>query len=340
MTNFNKTADCIVVPDKVSDAEKLIVNGKDITKDKTAKIICSDPNFLGRSVKLVFPEYAQLSDEEAGKMVYDLEINPGSMTGTYDDVERAVKFFDVIFSLKQPEKENHDEPETVLVRIIMEPNFYKLSFEEYIVRTSDYVAALYSKERKKYGSNYKKGVRVHAIWIALCDEFKGRTITGKFNLNDTQGNDYNEYLISEFSYTLCFVDFDYENIDKQIDPAASFYSAVFTNRSDKSDKIRLLEKEQNFMFTQDAQKEIEINGLEFGYNQMYLEEIEKLKKENQSKDEKIKALLVKDEKIKADNIATLKGMMQELNLDFDRAFEIARYDVSLKEEYRRLVEEE
>ena len=130
------------------------------------------------------------------------------------------------------------------------------------------------------------------------------------------------------------------NIDKRIDPAANFYSAVFTNRSDKSDKIRLLEKEQNFMFTQDAQKEIEINGLEFGYNQMYLEEIEKLKKENQSKDEKIKALLVEDEKIKADNIATLKGMMQELNLDFDRAFEIARYDVSLKEEYRRLVEEE
>ena len=84
------------------------------------------------------------------------------------------------------------------------------------------------------------------------------------------------------------------------------------------------------MFTQDAQKEIEINGLEFGYNQMYLEEIEKLKKENQSK----------DEKNKADNIATLKGMMQELNLDFDRAFEIARYDVSLKEEYHRLVEEE
>ena len=33
-------------------------------------------------------------------------------------------------------------------------------------------------------------------------------------------------------------------------------------------------------------------------------------------------------------------MMRELNLDFDRAFEIARYDVSLKEEYRRLVEEE
>ena len=84
------------------------------------------------------------------------------------------------------------------------------------------------------------------------------------------------------------------------------------------------------MFTQDAQKEIEINGLEFEYNQMHLEEIEKLKEENQSK----------DEKIKADNIATLKGMMQELNLDFDRAFEIARYDVSLKEEYRRLVEEE
>ena len=95
------------------------------------------------------------------------------------------------------------------------------------------------------------------------------------------------------------------------------------------------------MFTQDAQKEIEINGLELGYNQMYLEEIEKLKvklkEESQSREE---AIAAKDEKIKADNIATLKGMMQELNLDFDRAFEIARYDVSLKEEYRRLVEEE
>ncbi|MDY5652143.1 MAG: hypothetical protein SPK79_00285, partial [Erysipelotrichaceae bacterium] len=108
------------------------------------------------------------------------------------------------------------------------------------------------------------------------------------------------------------------NIDKRIDPAASFYSAVFTNRSDKSDKINLLEKQQNFMFTQDAQKEIEINGLEFGYNQMYLEEIEKLKvklkEESQSREE---AIAAKDEKIKADNIATLKGMMQELNLDFD-----------------------
>lgn len=274
-------------------------------------------------------------------MIYDLEINPGSMTGTYDDVERAVKFFDVIFSLKQPEKENHDEPETVLVRIIMEPNFYKLSFEEYIVRTSDYVAALYSKERKKYGSNYKKGVRVHAIWIALCDEFKGRTITGKFNLNDTQGNDYNEYLISEFSYTLCFVDFDYENIDKQIDPAASFYSAVFTNRSDKSDKIRLLEKEQNFMFTQDAQKEIEINGLEFGYNQMYLEEIEKLKlklkEESQSKEE---AIAAKDEKIKTDNAARIKRLMYKHHEDFDTVFSDFDLDPSLKEEYRRLVEEE
>lgn len=123
MTNSNKTADCIVVPEKVSGAEKLIMHGKDIAKDKTAKIICSDPNFLGRSVKLVFPEYAHLSDEEVGDMVYDLEINPGSMTGTYNDLERAVKFFDVVFSLKQPEKENHKKEETVLVRIIMEPNF-------------------------------------------------------------------------------------------------------------------------------------------------------------------------------------------------------------------------
>lgn len=321
MTNSNKTADCIVVPEKVSDAEKLIMHGKDITKDRTAKIICSDPNFLGRSVKLIFPEYAHLSDEEVGEMVYDLQINPGSMTGTYNDLERAVKFFDVVFSLKQLGKENHKEEETVLVRIIMEPNFYKLSFEEYIVRSYDYVAALYSKEREKYGDDYTRGVRVHAIWIALCDEYKGRTITGKFSLNDTVGMNYNEYLISDLSYTLCFVDFDYENIDKDINPLGSFYSTVFTNRNDKSDKIRLLEKEQNFMFTQDTQKEIEINALEFGYNQMYLEEIKELKEKN-----------------KAENIVTLKGMMKAFNVDFDTAFTVSGFDSSLKEEYRRLVE--
>ena len=47
----------------------------------------------------------------------------------------------------------------------------------------------------------------------------------------------------------------------------------------------------------------------------------------------------KDEKIRTDNIATLKGTMQAFNVGFDTAFTASRFDPSLKEEYRRLVEE-
>ena len=50
-------------------------------------------------------------------------------------------------------------------------------------------------------------------------------------------------------------------------------------------------------------------------------------------------LATKDEKIKADNIATLKGMMAAFNVDFDTAFSVSGFNPSLKEEYRRLVEE-
>ena len=95
------------------------------------------------------------------------------------------------------------------------------------------------------------------------------------------------------------------------------------------------------MFTQDAQKEIEINGLEFGYNQMYLEEIEKLKvklkEESQSREE---AIAAKDENIKTDNAARIKRLMHKHHEDFDTVFSDFDLDPYLKEEYRRLVEEE
>ena len=95
------------------------------------------------------------------------------------------------------------------------------------------------------------------------------------------------------------------------------------------------------MFTQDAQKEIEINGLELGYNQMYLEEIEKLKvklkEESQSREE---AIAAKDEKIKTDNATRIKRLMHKHHEDFYTVFSDFDLDPSLKEEYRRLVEEE
>ena len=64
---------------------------------------------------------------------------------------------------------------------------------------------------------------------------------------------------------------------------------------------------------------------------------------NRQANKKIKRLedgvKAKDEKIKTDNIATLKGMMTAFNVDFDTAFTASRFESSLKEEYRRLVEE-
>ena len=64
---------------------------------------------------------------------------------------------------------------------------------------------------------------------------------------------------------------------------------------------------------------------------------------NRQASKKIKILedeiKTKDEKIRTDNIATLKGMMAAFNVDFDTAFTASRFDPSLKEEYRRLVEE-
>ena len=65
---------------------------------------------------------------------------------------------------------------------------------------------------------------------------------------------------------------------------------------------------------------------------------------NRQASKKIKILedeiKTKDEKIRTDNIAILKGMMAAFNVDFDTAFTASRFDPSLKEEYRRMVEEE
>ena len=65
---------------------------------------------------------------------------------------------------------------------------------------------------------------------------------------------------------------------------------------------------------------------------------------NRQASKKIKILedeiKAKDEKIRTDNIATFKGMMTAFNVDFDTAFTASRFDPSLKEEYRRMVEEE
>ena len=79
-----------------------------------------------------------------------------------------------------------------------------------------------------------------------------------------------------------------------------------------------------------------MNGTSSFFNRQASKKIKRLEDGVKAKDE---ALAAKDEKTKADNIATLKGMMAAFNVDFDSAFAASGFDISLKEEYRRLVEE-
>ena len=79
-----------------------------------------------------------------------------------------------------------------------------------------------------------------------------------------------------------------------------------------------------------------MNGTSSFFNRQPNKKIKRLEDGVKAKDE---ALAAKDEKIKTDNIATLKGMMAAFNVDFDTAFTASRFESSLKEEYRRLVEE-
>lgn len=79
-----------------------------------------------------------------------------------------------------------------------------------------------------------------------------------------------------------------------------------------------------------------MNGTSSFFNRQANKKIKRLEDGVKAKDE---ALAAKDEKIKTDNIATLKGMMAAFNVDFDSAFAASGFDISLKEEYRRLVEE-
>lgn len=321
MTNSNITADCIVVPEKVSDAEKVVVNGEEIRNDNVAKIICTDPNFLGRSIKYLFSEYEELSDKEAGKLICDVTVQESNETGTVLDLDTSRKFIDVSFSIAE---------RPIKIKIFLEPNFYKLDLNELVVRSLDYACYYYLVERKEYGSDYEKGVDIYAIWLVKNDELSGSSFVWEGVLRDVSGNIRNDMdITAHLCFHFCFINNRYFEVDKDKDPMNSFFSTVFTGLKDKDDKIRLLDKDQNFQFSEKTKEEIKVNGLAEFYREEDAKEIKRLQDE----------LSTKDEKIKADNIATLKGMMAAFNVDFDTAFTVSGFDTSLKEEYRKLVEE-
>ena len=318
-----------------SDAGGVIEHGKNIEKDAVAKIICADENFLGRTIKCLFKEYEGLTDEKAGDLICDIEVQSSNETGTLKDLYTSKKYSDVTFSIK-------DRP--VNIRIFMEPNFYHLSIKQLINRSLQYGCDLFSQEREPHKSNYDLGADIYGVWIIRDDRYAGTSIIWGGGLSDIEGNIRSDIEVnSHIQFHFCFIENEYDKIDKKKEPLVSFYSTVFSKLKDKNDKIELLKDEQHFDFRQKAREEMIVNGLAEFYREVDSKEINRLKDEVKTKEEalvaKEEALAAKDEQIKADNIATLKGMMQELNLDFDRAFAIARYDVSLKEEYRKLIEE-
>lgn len=72
-----------------------------------------------------------------------------------------------------------------------------------------------------------------------------------------------------------------------------------------------------------------MNGLAEFYREENAKEIKRLEDE----------LATKDEKNKADNVARIKRLMKKHYEDFDTVFSDFDLDHSLKEEYRKLVEE-
>ena len=75
-----------------SDIQNLIIADKvDIKKDRTAQIICSDLNFLGRTIKYLFKEYENLSDEQAGNLICNVIVEDSNQTGTLKDLNIAKK---------------------------------------------------------------------------------------------------------------------------------------------------------------------------------------------------------------------------------------------------------
>ena len=126
-------------------------------------------------------------------------------------------------------------------------------------------------------------------------------------------------------FHFCYINNEYDKVDKIKEPLVCFYSTVFSKRKDKDDKIKLLEERQSFKFSEKAQEEIKMNGLREFYADADAKKIKALEAQLQSKDEII--------------ITTLKAIMLNMNLDFDHAFAIAEIDPSLKEEYRKLIEE-
>ena len=302
----------------ISDAKKAIVSGIEPKKDTVAKIICSDLNFLGRTIKCLFKEYKNLSDEEAGNLISNVKVEDSNRTGTLSDLGISKKYVDVSFSIKE---------RPVEIRIFLEPNFYEIKLNEVHNRSLEYGCAYYLIDRSKHKSDYSKGIDVEGIWILNNKARAGSSIIWEGVFKDSDGKILNDIEVnSHIRFHFCYINDEFEKVDSIKEPLVSFYSTVFTRYSDKNDKIKLLEDKQSFKFKERAQEEIQMNGLAQYYREIDANRIKTSEEKLQAKDQ--------------ESVNALKGIMSSFNIDFDKAFEVAKYDASLKDKYRKLINEE
>lgn len=342
----------------LSYAKALTHYEENLQKDSIAKIISQDRHLLGRAVKMVKPEYGHLSDAEVGNMLQKIRTEVSNQTGTLEDLFYSKKYFDKVFYLEPPN--NTGKP--CIFMFYLEANFYPMTIDQYNTRALEYLCNIFLISRSQLNEieseseKYKNGVDVYGIWIASNPLLKGKSIHANVNyvLPDCiKGFTF----LSNMSYSMYFVDDNYQDIDFEAEQGSSFFSTIFTTRVKGNDKIKLLEQNYGFTFEENAKEKIMSDGFKEYYGEIALQQIEELKnrlsekeeenskqkqqlEENSKKLEESSKQLEENAKLlKEKDIALIKLMMKHESLSFDEAFDMLKFSESLKEEYRKIIED-
>ncbi|MGN1405173.1 MAG: hypothetical protein ACI4WM_02800, partial [Erysipelotrichaceae bacterium] len=334
----------------LSDAEAITQYEKNLQKDSIAKIISQDRHLLGRAVKMVKPEYGHLSDGEVGNMLQKIQTEVSNQTGTLEDLFYSRKYFDKVFYLEPPDSTG----KPCIFMFYLEANFYSMTIDQYNTRALEYLCNIFLISRAQLNEieseseKYKNGVDVYGIWIASNPLLKGKSIHA--NVNYVLPECIKEFaFLSNMSYSMYFVDDNYQDIDLETEQGSSFFSTIFTTRITGNDKIKLLEQNYGFTFEENAKEKIMSDGFKEYYGEIALQQIEELKnrlsekeeenskqkqqleessmklKENSMKlEESSKKLEEKTRLLKEKDIALLKLLMKAEKMNFDEAFDMLK----------------
>ena len=338
----------------LSDAQAITQYEENLQKDSIAKIISQDRHLLGRAVKMVKPEYEHLSDAEVGNMLQKIQTEVSNQTGTLQDLFYSRKYFDKVFYLKPP----NDTGKPCIFMFYLEANFYPMSIDQYNTRALEYLCNVFLISRAQLNEvesdseKYKNGVDVYGVWIASNPLLKGKSIHA--NVNYMLPECIKDYeLLSNMSYSMYFVDDNYQDVDSDTEQGSSFFSTIFTTRITGDDKIKLLEQNYSFTFEENAKEKIMSDGFKEYYGEIALQQIEELKnrlsekeeensKQKQKLEESSRKLEENSTKLKENakllkekDIALLKLLMKAEKLDFDEAFNTLKLSENLRASYKK-----